>query len=130
MEEFDNKTLILAEFERLKGQFVIVESLSWKVERLVAVGEDDVDYYWITYDGRRLNWHTCVISPIQLKGRLPDRDYNRLVKNAKMNDYDQITLWSNSDPDKFMEFNEAHKAEISKLREGESLLTPICWYIN
>ena len=42
------------EFESLKGQFVITQS--HKIERLVAIGEDEHDLYWITYDGRKLTW--------------------------------------------------------------------------
>ena len=41
----DNKTLILEEFESLKGQFVI--SGDWRVKRLLGVVEDDMDYYWL-----------------------------------------------------------------------------------
>ena len=44
----DNKKIILEEFESLKGQLVIAGD--WKVKRLVAVVEDDMDYYWLFYD--------------------------------------------------------------------------------
>lgn len=86
----DNLTLIKAEFEKLKGQFVITDS--WKVERLVAIGEDQLDYYWITYDGRRLYWHTCVGRVVPLKGHLREKDYNEFVRLAKLNHFDQATL--------------------------------------
>ena len=36
---------ILEEFESLKGQFVITSGQD--IERLVAIGEDDEDYYWV-----------------------------------------------------------------------------------
>ena len=84
----DNKTLILAEFDELKGQFVIPDS--WKVERLVAIAEDDMDYYWITYDGRKLKWHTCVGGVVQLKGKLDDTDYDEFERLADLNHYDRL----------------------------------------
>jgi len=56
----DNKEKILEEFKQLKGQFVIVSFNN--IERLVAIGEDDEDYYWITYDGKEFKWTSCAIS--------------------------------------------------------------------
>ena len=44
----NNLKEILEEFEILKGQFVITSS--WEIERLIAIGEDDQDYYWVTYN--------------------------------------------------------------------------------
>ena len=38
----DNKTLILNQFEENRGQFVILHN---NVVRLVAIAEDDTDYY-------------------------------------------------------------------------------------
>ena len=121
----DNKSLILAEFEKLKGQFVITSS--WKIERLVAVGEDDHDYYWITYDGRKFTWNTCVGRIMPLKGHLLDRDYNELVRLAKLNHYDQVTIWGNKNPDEAEQFNLNHKAELTQLNEPDRFLTPVCW---
>ena len=40
-----SKESILEEFEQYKGQFVITDS--WNVQRLIAVGSDELDYYWI-----------------------------------------------------------------------------------
>lgn len=39
----DHLTLIKAEFEKLKGQFVITDG--WRIQRLVEIGEDEYDYY-------------------------------------------------------------------------------------
>lgn len=83
-----NKDIILKEFEELKGQFVITQS--WKIERLIAIGEDEMDYYYITYNGRKLSWNTCVGKLIRLKGKLDDKDYNEFERIADLNHYDRL----------------------------------------
>ena len=100
----DNKTLILNEFHQLKGQFVI--NASWNIERLVAVGEDEWDYYWITYDGRKLTWNTCVGALMPLKGHLRDKDYSELIRLAKLNHFDQVTIWGNKNLEEAELFNQ------------------------
>lgn len=126
----DNKTLILREFEQLKGQFVITED--WDIQRLVAIGEDDMDYYWVTYDGRKFHWHTCVGGLMPLKGYLRDADYDKLVRRAKLNHYDQKTLWGNKGTDIIEQFNIEHKNELMKLEGStiDKLLTEVCWDLN
>lgn len=84
-----NLPLILEEFEKLKGQFVITDS--WKIERLVGIGDDNTDWYYLTYNGRKLTWNTCVGRLMPLKGKLNDKDYKELVRLAKLNHYDQFT---------------------------------------
>lgn len=124
----DNKTLILREFEELKGQFVI--NASWDIERLVAVGEDDMDYYWITYDGRKFKWNTCVGRVMPLKGHLRDEDYKELVRLATLNHFDQATVWGNRTPEESEQFNRQHKNELLQLGENDKFLTDICWELN
>ncbi len=121
----DNKTLILREFEELKGQFVI--NASWDIERLVAVAEDEMDYYWITYDGRKFQWNTCVGRLMPLKGHLRTKDYNELVRLARINHYDQPSLWMNRESEKFAQFNRDHKNDLMKLPENHRFLSEICW---
>ena len=124
----DNKTLILKEFENLKGQFVI--TCSWEIERLIAIGEDEMDYYYVTYDGRRLKWNTCVGRLMPLKGYLRDEDYNELVRLARLNHFDQIGLWGNDKPEEISTLNEQHKKEITELTGPDKFLTEIHWEIN
>lgn len=124
----DNKTLILQEFETLKGQFVI--NASWDIERLVAVGEDEMDYYWITYDGRKLKWNTCVGGLMPLKGHLRDKDYNELVRLARLNHFDQATVWGNKNPQEAEAFNQNHIAELVQLPEDHKFLTTVCLDLN
>lgn len=75
-------------YEELKGQFVITNC--WKIERLVGIGTDEEDYYWLTYNGRELKWNTCVGGLKRLKNKLDAKDYNELVRIAKLNHHDQF----------------------------------------
>lgn len=124
----DNRTLILREFEELKGQFVI--TASWEIERLVAVGEDDMDYYWVTYDGRKLTWNTCVGRLMPLKSHLQTRDYNELVRLANLNHYDQVTRWGHANPVEAEQFRREHIKELMKIGENDKFLTDLCWELE
>lgn len=90
----ENLKIILGEFEKYKGQFVITDL--WRVERLVAIGDDTFDWYYITFDGRDFHWYSCVGRIIPLKGYIDDKHYDNLIRIAKLNHYDQI------DYDKFL----------------------------
>jgi len=118
----DNKTLILQEFEKYKGQFVIPDN--WKIERLIAIGEDEWDYYYITYDGREIHWHTCVGRIMPLKGYLRDKDYNELVRIAKLNHYDQVDFETNGNIDEFLK---AFQKEIETYDKNSIFITEPCW---
>jgi hypothetical protein len=125
----DNKTLIIRKFEELKGQFVI--NGCWEIQRLVAVGEDDMDYYWITYDGRKFKWNTCVGPIMPLKGHLRNEDYNELVRLAYLNHYDLIDRWTNSNlTDEAENYSIQHKNELLKLPENHKFLTDVCWELT
>lgn len=86
--ECPNLPKIVERFEQLKGQFVITDSR--RIERLVGVGDDGEDWYYLTYDGRKLKWSSCVGRIIPLKGKLDDNDYSELIRLAKLNHYDQF----------------------------------------
>lgn len=91
-EEYDrSKTLqsIVDEFKRLKGQFVLRDN---KVGRLIGIGTDDQDYYYVLYDGRVLRWCTCVGRITQLKDKINDVDYNEMKRLAVLNHYDQLAI--------------------------------------
>jgi hypothetical protein len=104
----NNLKIILSEFEKFKGQFVIADN--HKIERLVAIGDAEDDYYYITYDGRKINWNSCVGRIMPLKGFLQDKDYNELVRLSKLNHFDSIGIdffnkwfknWKNDLPDNY-----------------------------
>lgn len=124
----DNLKLILEEFEQLKGQIVI--TMSYNIERLVAVGDDETDYYWITFDGRKFKWNTCVGRIIPLKGHLPDKDYDHFVRRAKLNDYDQIPLFGKLETDEVIDKVNAFKRDLVVLPNNHKFLTDVCWQIN
>jgi hypothetical protein len=121
----DNLKIILDEFERLKGQFVITEMN--KVERFVAIGDDEEDWYYITYNGKDLHWQSCVGRIIPLKGYIREQDYNYLVHIAKMNHYDQVDLSANGNKDEFLKYVETY---ISKYTKRDKFITELCWDLN
>ena len=123
MEEI--KTIILRKFNEIKGQFIITSG--WEIERLVAIGEDDMDYYWITYNGRKLSWNSCVGRIIPLRGYLRDEDYNGLVRLAELNHFDQITRWDHRNSGESESATIDHKNELMKIQDNERFLTYFCW---
>lgn len=133
----DNLKIILAEFEKLKGQFVINHN---RVERLIAIASDDQDYYWVTYDGRKRHWNTCLMALVPLKGKIDDKHYDEFIRLAKLNHFDQETLLNNN-PDAIIDdsvnppitvkqFSQKHRAEIEHLELPERYLTEVCWDLN
>jgi hypothetical protein len=125
-----NLTLILKEFEELKGQFVINHNV---VERFIGIGSDDDDYYYITYNGRETKWNTCVGGIVPLKGKIDDKHYNEFIRLAKINHFDQPNLWiprTDEDKQKMLESSILHKNEISKVNGTDKYLTDIYWDLN
>lgn len=119
----NNLKRILEEFEAHKGQFVITES--WDIERLIAIGDDALDYYYVTYDGRKTTWNTCVGAIIPLKDRLTEKEYQKFIRIAKLNHWDQ---WPGEGRDE--DCIEAHREEASKVNGTDKYLTEICWDLN
>ncbi|MCK9416811.1 hypothetical protein M0Q97_09165 [Candidatus Dojkabacteria bacterium] len=112
MEKY-NLDKLLDEFEQLKGQFII--TINHTVERLIAIGDDDEDYYWVTWDGKDLHWSSCAGRIIPLKGYLKDGDYNELIRLAKLNHFDSILS--------FEEFSRFLQDYISKYPKNHKILT-------
>jgi hypothetical protein len=116
----NNLKLVLEEFELYKGQFVII----WEKEvvRLVGVAEDQDDYYYLCWSGRspKLQWVICLSRLIPLKGFIREKDYQELIRIARLNDWDQIQ----TDPVmKLKLLNDLVKFD----NEDEKLLAPPCW---
>ena len=84
-----SKELIIKKYQEHQGQFVMLSS-SLDVVRIVSIAEDEWDYLWVGWDGRKFKLYTCLEHIIPLKGHLRDSDYNILVKDAKLNHYDQV----------------------------------------
>jgi hypothetical protein len=121
-----NLKLILEEFEKYKGQHVMVD-WQWNVERLIAIGGDDMDWYYVTFNGRDIHWNTCVGRIMPLKGFLRDEDYEHILNIARLNDYDQLVLKNDENIDKFLE---AVKDDIAKLDGNHVFMTELCWELN
>lgn len=121
-----NLKKILKEFEEHKGQFVITD---WghEVQRLIAIGKDDLDYYYVYWNGRKTSWQSCVGRFVPLKGYIRDEDYNEFIRLAKLNHYDRPE-WGNGVKD-IKDINESIKLQV--LQEGKNgsngYLTEICW---
>ena len=121
-----NLKKFISEFEKYKGQHVMVD-WQWNVERLIAIGGDDMDWYYVTFNGRDIHWNTCVGKIIPLKGYLRDEDYEHILHISKLNDYDQLVLKNDGNIDKFLE---AVKEDIDKLGSNHIFMTELCWDLN
>lgn len=123
----DNLTIITNEFETLKGQYVLSHC---EAHRLIGIVEDEHDYYYCLYDGRKLRLTTCLTRLTPLKGYIRDDDYNEMIRLAKLNDFDQPTLWGKND-EKIKEFNEEHKNELTKnWDENTKFILGPYWELN
>ena len=121
---------IVKEFNKLKGQFVITDS--WKIERLVAIAEDEMDYYYVTYNGRDLNWQTCVGRIMPLKGYIKQKDYDYLIHIAKLNHYDQYDLKTNGNINMFLKSLEEYLSKEGTHKQYliNGFVTEFCWDLN
>jgi hypothetical protein len=124
----DNLLIIKKEFELLKGQFVITES--WLVERFVAIGSDRMDYYYVTYNGRKFTWNTCVGRIIPLKNKIDDKHYKEFIRLAQLNHFDQMKLWLNDEPSTREIEIQKHKTQLMSLKGKDVFLTEVCWDLN
>ena len=125
----DNLTIFKGEYEKYKGQHVISNDT---VYRFIGIVDDEEDYYYCLYDGRKLRLHSCVGVIVPLKGFILDKHYNEFVRLAKLNHYDQETLFSIEDTDKLKEINDQHKKELveSIEKSGDKFIVGPCWELN
>jgi hypothetical protein len=121
-----NLIQIINEFDKLKGQFVI--TASHMIERLVAIGDDGEDYYYITYTGREFKWYSCVGRVMPLKGYLIDEDYNELVRLANLNHYDKLNweMFIKAFESYTISLSPNHKFHTEFYFELEKINTTIC----
>ena len=114
----DNLTIITKEFNELKGQFVICGD---QVYRLLGIADDDEDWYYALYDGRRITLHSCVGRITPLKGFIQQKDYDEMIRIAKLNHYDLL------DDDR--DFIEKYKKEVTDWQGTWFILGPH-WELN
>jgi len=123
----DNLTIFTKEFEEMKGQYVLSYCEAY---RLIGIVDDTEDYYYCLYDGRKLRLTTCLTRITPLKGYIRDDDYNEMIRLAKLNHFDQPTLWGQND-EKIKEFNEEHKNELTKnWDENTKFILGPYWELN
>lgn len=132
-----NLISILKQFEELKGQHIIINS---SVQRLISIGTDQEDYYWVTYNGKETTWSSCIIEIVPLKEKIDNKHYNEFVRLAKINDYDQSTLWGNNPVDIVKNSLEEqltcsqqsiqHKEKMEALKLPDRFLSTVCWDLN
>ena len=130
----DSLKRIIEEFEKLKGQFVLGDGLGGNiVMRLIAIGADDEDYYYVLWDGRKTTWQTCVGWIVPLKNKIDDKYYNEFKRLAKINHSDSPECFMPRDEEAregILKLNKEAKAEVEKCNDGDKYLTEICWDIN
>jgi hypothetical protein len=83
----NNLEIITNEFNQLKGQMVICGD---QVYRFIGIADDDEDWYYALYDGRRITLHSCVGRITPLKGYIQQKDYDEMIRIAKLNHYDLL----------------------------------------
>lgn len=83
-----NEVRTREDFEKYKGQFVIIHGFEWQVERFIAIGKDEWDYLYITFDGREVHTHTILDRIVPLKGYIREEDYSEFIRLAKLNHAD------------------------------------------
>lgn len=122
-----NLKIFLGEFEKHKGEFVITDNDD--IQRLVGIARDDMDYYYVFWNGRKIMWQTCVARYVPLKGYIEDKHYNNFVRVAKLNHYDLI---GKDDDEVVIKYREDLKKEtLENGNKGTNeLLTEICWELN
>ncbi len=125
----DNLKKMLAEFEELKGQHVIM--CQTDIVRLIAIGDDDFDWCYVCWDGKKARWYSGLCHIIPLKGHIREKDYDEIVRMAKLNDLDSPGLWGREVTPEILEVNRQAKREGETLPGKDSkILTPFCWDIN
>ncbi len=115
----NNLEIITNEFNQLKGQFVICSD---QVYRLIGIADDDEDWYYALYDGRRITLHSCVGRITPLKGYILEDHYKEMIRIAKLNHYDLLD-------DTFAHFIEQHKKEVTNWQGTWFILGPH-WELN
>jgi hypothetical protein len=122
----DNLTIFTNEFNELKGQFVICNN---RVYRFIGIADDDEDYYYALYNGRKFTLHSCVDRITPLKGYILQRDYDEMIRLAKLNHFDQSTLWGGK-TEEATEFSQKHKEEIISNWEKTRFILGPFWDLN
>lgn len=119
----DSLKHMLKEFDDLKGQLIIADG---KVERFVGIGEDEIDYIYLLFNGRTIHGISALDYIIPLKGHITDKNYKRLVSDAELNHMDFYM-----DPEKFKEeLDKEVKTKTGWFEHYVKIWTELCFEIN
>lgn len=123
----NNLDIFKKKFDELKGQMVIVENA--KVMRFIGLADDEYDYYYVLYDGRKIILYSCVGSIIPLKNYIKDNDYAKILYIAKLNHVDQMML--NSKLDISDDDIENYKKSLTEhWNDNTSIICGFYWELN
>ena len=64
----------------------------FQVKRLVDVIDGGDDFYWVYDTGRGIEHSTCVGSWIPLKGKIDEKEYNKLVTVWNLNSIEKTAI--------------------------------------
>jgi hypothetical protein len=129
----ENKEFTLKQFELYKGQHVLIDGV---VRRFIGIAEDEYDYLYITWDGRKFDYHTILDHFIPLKNKIDDEDYDTIVYLSKINHLDSDQLLSPKDDaakSELMKLNTICKFEVGneiKNNNNITMLSELCWDFN
>lgn len=113
-------------FDNLKGELVICD---FSVYRLIAMVEDEYDYYYLLFDGKELYLFSCLINLIRLKNQIDDEDYSEMTRLVKLNHPDQPGFHGITE--ELTTLNEEFKKEIiSSLRNDVKFIVGPYWELN
>lgn len=113
-------------FDNLKGELVICD---FSVYRLIAIVEDEYDYYYLLFDGKELYLFSCLINLVRLKNQIDDDDYSEMIRIVKLNHPDQPGLYEITE--EITTLNEEFKKEIiSSLRNDVKFIVGPYWDLN
>lgn len=113
-------------FDNLKGELVIC---NFSVYRLIAIVEDEFDYYYLLFDGEELHLFSCLINLVKLKNQIDDEDYDEMIRLVKLNHPDQPGLHEITE--EITTLNEEFKKEIiTSLRDDVKFIVGPYWQLN
>ena len=111
--------LLKKECEELQGQFIL--TIENKVTRLVGLGTDSEDIYYLLYNGKELSWMSAVCGVIPLKKYLPEGYYRRMVQIARRNE--DFVFFEGRQLEEYVE-------SLVRLKGNESFVVPINLTVN
>ena len=130
-----NRISTLKKFEEHKGEHVLC---NYRVFRFIGILEDDMDYCYVLYDGRKVHFHTILDRLTVLKGKIDQGHYDEMVRLAKINHEDQPDIWmitTKNDgvtPETVLTLNREAKADITEqcMETPNKLMADLCWDLN